>query len=192
MNDLTEIKKDATATFGFWVYLMSDLLLFAGLFSIYAVLAPNTFSGVGAKDIFSAPFALLETVILLTSSFTTGITLLAARAGKRGWVVLLLLVTVGLGASFVTLEFHEFWSLIAAGHGPQQSAFLSSYFTLVGTHGLHILIGLTWAIALIFVIARYGLTQPNMRKLALFSMFWHFLDIIWIFIFTIVYLLGLL
>jgi cytochrome o ubiquinol oxidase subunit 3 len=183
--------KDSTTVFGFWAYLMTDFVLFASLFAVYAVLHANTFGAVSGRDIFSAPFVLTETIILLTSSFTIGLSLLAARAGKKGWVMLLVLLTAALGTAFVSMEFSEFSSLILAGHGPQQSAFLSAYFTLVGTHGLHVTIGLLWMVLLLFAIARRGLTRGNMRKLLLLSLFWHFLDIIWIFIFTLVYLLGL-
>ncbi|MDB5237481.1 MAG: cytochrome o ubiquinol oxidase subunit [Parcubacteria group bacterium] len=186
------LKKDSTTVFGFWVYLMTDFVLFASLFAVYAVLHANTFGGAGGKDIFDARFVLIETLILLTSSFTIGLSLLAARTGKKWPVLVLILLTAALGAAFVSMELSEFSSLIAAGHGPQQSGFLSAYFTLVGTHGLHVTIGLLWALALIVAILRRGLTQPNMRKLMLFSLFWHFLDIIWIFIFTFVYLLGII
>lgn len=189
---MNEMKKDTTTLFGFWVYLMTDLVLFASLFAVYATLHANTFGGVGGKDIFSAPFVLIETVILLASSFAAGLALLAAKAGKKWLVLFLLLCTAVLGATFVTMELTEFAGLIAAGHGPQQSGFLSAYFTLVGTHGLHVTVGLLWLIALMIAIARAGLTQPNMRKLLLFSLFWHFLDIVWIFIFTLVYLFGIL
>ena len=193
MNEMNQsLKKDSMTVFGFWVYLMTDFVLFASLFAVYGVLHANTFGNAGAKDIFDAQFVLAETLILLASSFVIGLGLLAARAGKKWLVILLVLATAALGTAFLSMEFHEFAALIAAGHGPQQSGFLSAYFTLVGTHGTHILAGLLWAVALMAAIARRGLTQPNMRKLMLFSLFWHFLDIIWIFIFTFVYLLGIL
>ena len=181
---------DSTTVFGFWMYLMTDFVLFASLFAVYAVLRANTFGGVSGAQIFSLPFVLKETLLLLTSSFTCGLSLLAARSGSNRQVVFWLSVTAILGACFVALEFSEFINLFAAGNGPQGSAFLSSYFTLVGTHGLHVTLGLIWMLVLIGAIARRGLTRSNMRKLMLLSMFWHFLDIIWIFIFTIVYLMG--
>lgn len=181
-------KNDATVVFGFWMYLMTDFVLFASLFATYAVLRTGAMPG---SLVFSAPFVLLETVILLTSSFTSGLTLLAARSGSRAWVVAGLVTTFSLGARFLTMEMSEFSKLITEGSGPQTNGFLSSYFTLVGTHGLHIAVGLVWATALAIAIARAGLTRLNMRKLMLWSMFWHFLDIVWIFIFTIVYLLAL-
>ncbi len=179
---------DGTVVFGFWMYLMTDFVLFAGLFATYAVLRASTLHGSLA---FSAPLVLLETVILLTSSFTSGLTLLAARSGSRLWTVVGLLVTFLLGTIFLVIELSEFSTLIGKGSGPQVSGFLSSYFTLVGTHGLHIFVGLIWAIALAIAITCVGLTRSTMRKLLLWSMFWHFLDIVWIFIFTIVYLLAL-
>jgi cytochrome o ubiquinol oxidase subunit 3 len=186
-----ERANDSTVAFGFWVYLMTDFVLFAGLFAVYAVLRANTFGNVSGHDIFSGPFVLLETVILLSSSFTIGLSLLAARKNEKWQTLSLLFITACLGVSFVVLEVTEFARLIATGHGPQQSGFLSAYFTLVGTHGLHVSLGLLWLIVLIVALARKGLTRGNMRKLLLFSLFWHFLDIIWIFIFTLVYLFGL-
>ncbi len=183
--------EDSTTLFGFWMYLMTDFVLFASLFAIFAVLRGNTFGGPTMSGIFDGPYLLTETVLLLASSFTCGLTLLAARAGNRRDVLVGLFVTALLGAFFVMMEFSEFSWLIATGSGPQRSGFLSAYFTLVGTHGLHVVAGLLWIIALMFAIVRRGLTRANMRKLALLSLFWHFLDIVWIFIFTIVYLLGI-
>ena len=192
MNDAQmSIKKDITKLFGFWMYLMTDFVLFASLFAVYAVLRTNTFGGPSGHDIFSGPFVLLETFLLLTSSFTAGLSLLSAHSGKKNAVLAWLIISALLGAAFVSLEFSEFAKLIAEGNGPQLSAFFSSYFVLVGTHGLHIIVGLLWVIALMFAIVRKGLTRPNMRKLMLWSMFWHFLDLVWIFIFTMVYLISL-
>lgn len=182
--------EDSTVLFGFWMYLMSDFLLFAGLFATYAVLRNNTFGGPSGSQIFDLHYVLIETVILLTSSFTCGLAMLAARKGHAKRVRLWLVSTAILGISFLTLEFSEFSRLIAAGNGPQRSGFLSSYFTLVGVHGLHVLVGIIWMLALMISIAVRGLTRANMRKLATWSLFWHFLEIIWIFIFVIVYLMG--
>lgn len=186
------MKKDSKTLFGFWMYLMSDFVLFATLFAVYAVLRSGVAGGPTGAQLFSGPYVLTETLVLLTSSFICGLALLAARDGKKARTIVLLVVTALLGGLFVTMEFSEFGRLIAAGHGPQQSAFLSSYFTLVGTHGLHIIVGLIWVLSLIAAIERRGFTQPNMRKLLLWSMFWHFLDLIWIFIFTVVYLMSIL
>ena len=194
--------KNSTTTFGFWAYLMTDLVLFASLFATYAVLHANTFGGPSGKDIFSANFVLLETLILLTSSFTMGLSMLAVhnyRAEQvsdqkkaKARVLRGMFVTALLGIAFVSLEFSEFARLVVSGSGPQTSAFLSSYFTLVGTHGLHIVVGLIWMIVLMAAIMKRGLTESNSRKLLLLSTFWHFLDLVWIFIFTIVYLLGII
>lgn len=183
-------KKDATTIFGFWVYLMTDFVLFASLFSVYAVLRANTFGSVSGSDIFNLPFILVETFLLLTSSFTMGLSLVAARYGKKFYLLGGLLVTALLGIAFLVMELSEFRQLVVEGHDWTQSGFLSSYFVLVGTHGAHVLVGLMWMVSLAIVIARRGLTRPNLRKLVLMSLFWHFLDLVWIFIFTTVYLLG--
>jgi cytochrome o ubiquinol oxidase subunit 3 len=177
-------------TFGFWVYLMSDCVLFASLFATYAVLHTATFGGPGASELFSLPFVLIETMLLLTSSFTCGLALLAAHARKKNLVLVALAATLLLGAGFLALEFSEFSNLIAEGNGPRADAFLSSFFTLVGTHGLHVAIGSLWMLAVMAHIAKNGLVAGSSRKLACLALFWHFLDVIWIFIFTFVYLFG--
>jgi cytochrome o ubiquinol oxidase subunit 3 len=187
-----DIAQDSTKFFGFWVYLMTDFVLFASLFATYAVLHNNTFGGPAGSVIFNGPFVLIETIILLTSSFTAGLSMLAARDGKKGMVLFWLVVSALLGVAFVSMEFSEFAKLAATGDSWTRSGFLSSYFTLVGTHGLHIIVGLLWVVALMISIAKRGLTRSNMRKLLLWSTFWHFLDIVWIFIFTIVYMSGIL
>jgi cytochrome o ubiquinol oxidase subunit III len=174
--------------FGFWVYLMTDLLMFAVLFAVYAVLNDATVGGPSDKDIFSLPLALAETLILLTSSFTCGVGMIAARAGNKKQVMTWFGITYLLGLAFLCLELKEFAEFIHEGHTIASNAFFSAFFTLVGTHGLHIISGLLWmAITLIFILKR-GLTAPMVRKLTLLSLFWHFLDIVWIFIFTIVYM----
>jgi cytochrome o ubiquinol oxidase subunit 3 len=184
-------EEDSIKVFGFWVYLMTDLILFASLFAVYAVLRANTVGGPSGYDLFNGPFVLAETIILLTSSLTCGFTILAARAGNVRRVVMALIATFALGTAFFTLELSEFSKLVADGNSWQRSGFLSSYFTLVGTHGLHIFVGLLWALALVVALLRNGLTRSTLRKLALWSMFWHFLEIVWIFIFTFVYLFSL-
>lgn len=176
--------------FGFWVYLMTDLLMFSILFAVYAVLHGNTAGGPGGRELFSLPLALAETLILLTSSFTCGIGMMAARRGHKGQVLAWFGITFVLGLAFLGLELREFAEFIHEGHTMRSSAFLSSFFTLVGTHGLHITSGLLWmGITLAFTMVR-GLTPGMVRKLTLLSLFWHFLDIVWIFIFTIVYLMA--
>lgn len=183
---------DTTLLLGFWIYLMTDFVLFASLFAVYAVLHGNTAGGPGSHEIFSAPFVLIETLILLASSFSCGLALIAAREGNAKGTMVLLGFTAALGALFVGLEVNEFVHLALAGEGWWQSGFLSAYFTLVGTHGLHVSIGLLWLFALIVSIGRAGLSRSNLRKIAMLTFFWHFLDIVWIFIFTIVYMMGLL
>ncbi len=174
--------------FGFWVYLMTDLLMFSVLFATYAVLHGNTVGGETGRELFSLPLALSETLILLTSSFTCGIAMIMARSGKKAQTLVWLGVTFALGLAFLSLELFEFAEFIHEGHTMQTDAFLSSFFVLVGTHGLHITSGLIWmAITMIFTVKR-GLNPQMLRKLSMLSLFWHFLDIVWIFIFTIVYL----
>lgn len=176
------------ALFGFWVYLMTDLLMFAILFAVYAVLHNNTVGGETGKELFSLPLALTETIILLTSSFTCGVAMIAVRKGNKAQTIGWFMVTFLLGLAFLTLELREFLALIHEGHTLRSNAFMSSFFVLVGTHGLHIISGLLWmAVTLGYTIKR-GLTVSMTRKLSMLSLFWHFLDIVWIFIFTIVYL----
>lgn len=176
------------AMFGFWVYLMTDLLMFAILFAVYAVLHGNTLGGPTGRDLFSLPLVLAETIILLTSSFTVGIGMIAARSGNRKRVLTWFGITFVLGLMFLGLEFKEFAEFIHEGHTISTNAFFSSFFALVGTHGLHIISGLLWmGVTLIYILKR-GLNTHLVRKLALLSLFWHFLDIVWIFIFTFVYL----
>ena len=177
-------------TIGFWLYLMTDCLLFASLFATFAVLRTATADGPSGQDIFELPLALTETIILLTSSFVCGLALIALKNKKINYLFMALAATFVLDVAFLTIEVSEFANLVDEGHSWQQSAFLSSFFTLVATHGLHILIGLIWLIVLVVVIARRGLTSKVTRQLTIFGLFWHFLDLVWIFIFTVVYLIG--
>lgn len=187
---VAEREQTETKYLGFWIYLMTDVILFASLFATYVVLRENTYGGPGGGELFDLPFVLAETLILLTSSFVCGLAILAARAGKKVQVIGWLTATFILGASFLALELSEFTKLVSEGHGWQESAFLSAFFTLVGTHGVHITIGLLWLIVVAWQIIKSGFTAGTTRRLVLFSLFWHFLDIIWIFIFTVVYLMG--
>ena len=183
-----EAAANERSIFGFWVYLMTDLLMFAVLFAVYAVLHDSTAAGPNGRELFSLPLALTETLLLLTSSFTCGLGMIAARQAQKKQVMVWFSITFLLGLAFLGLELTEFAQLIHEGHTLSTSAFLSSFFILVGTHGLHIILGLLWmAVVLVFVKKR-GLTPHMMRKLSLLSLYWHFLDIVWIFIFTIVYL----
>jgi cytochrome o ubiquinol oxidase subunit 3 len=187
-----QVDADSRSLFGFWVYLMTDCVLFASLFATFAVLHNNTFGGPSGAQLFSLPFVLAETLILLTSSFTCGLAMLAAQKNRKQRVLFWFGVTFLLGLAFLTMELTEFHHLAAEGNSWRRSGFLSAFFTLVGTHGLHITAGLTWMAVMMVHVIRKGLTAANVRKLTMLSMFWHFLDIIWIFIFTIVYLMGAL
>jgi cytochrome o ubiquinol oxidase subunit III len=185
-----EAANDRT-TFGFWVYLMTDLLMFSILFAAYAVLHGNTQGGDSGRELFSQPVALTETLLLLTSSFTCGIGMYRARQGNKNQVLIWFGLTFLLGLAFLGLEISEFSKFFHEGHTPSSNGFLSSFFILVGTHGLHITSGLLWMGTTLGVVSARGLTDGLVRKLSLLSLFWHFLDIVWIFIFTIVYLQAL-
>lgn len=181
---------DEKTLFGFWAYIMTDCVLFASLFATYAVMHTHTFGGPGGNRLFELHGVLAETLILLTSSFTCGLAMLAVHL-KRKWQTLFwLLLTFVLGIAFLALELTEFRHLVHEGNSWTRSGFLSSFFTLVGTHGLHITVGLCWLLTMMFKIARSGFSRATVRRLTMFSLFWHFLDVVWIFIFTVVYLLG--
>jgi cytochrome o ubiquinol oxidase subunit 3 len=181
---------ESKTVFGFWIYLMTDCVLFATLFATFAVLRNNTYGGPSGQDIFSLPFVLTETFILLTSSFTAGLGLLAAYRGDKKQVVTFFAITFLLGLSFLGLELKEFSHLVNEGNSWRRSGFLSAFFTLVGTHGLHITSGLIWMAVLIPKVYKKGISNTSLKRLTMLSLFWHFLDVIWIFIFTIVYLIG--
>jgi len=169
---------------------MSDLLIFAVLFATFAVLSNATAGGPTGKELFELPFVLVETMLLLISSFTFGMAMLNMHAGNKGRVIGWLMVTFLFGAGFIGMEIYEFHHLIHIGAGPDRSAFLSAFFTLVGTHGLHVTFGLIWIIIMIDMVRRHGLDSINKRRLACLSLFWHFLDIVWICVFTFIYLMG--
>lgn len=188
----TEVDTLDKTTFGFWTYLMTDCVLFASLFVVYVVLEPNTNGGPGGRELFNLPFVLAETLILLTSSFVSGLAILAARTRQKQTALIWLGLTFMLGIAFLTFEITEFRHLAIEGNSWHRSGFLSAFFTLVGTHGLHITAGLIWLAVLAQKIFKAGFTRTNMRRLTLFTMFWHFLDIVWIFIFSIVYMIGAL
>jgi cytochrome o ubiquinol oxidase subunit 3 len=175
---------------GFWIYLMTDCVLFASLFATYAVLHTGTAGGPTSQQLFDLPFVLAETLILLTSSFTIGLAVLAAGRGKRIETFVWLIPTFALGVAFLVLELTEFHHFVEMGDSWQRSGFLSAFFTLVGTHGLHITVGLIWMAIMAVRLWRFKLKQTDVQRLVLLGLFWHFLDIIWIFIFTVVYLMG--
>jgi len=178
--------------FGFWLYLMSDAIIFSLLFATYAVMVQNTDGGPTGKTLFSLPNAFAETMLLLLSSITFGFATLAMRSGDATGVRRWLQVTVVLGLGFVGLEMREFYGLVHRGAGPDRSGFLSAFFTLVGTHGAHVSVGLIWILVMTGQIMVKGLTAPVVSRLGRLGMFWHFLDIIWIGIFSVVYLPGVL
>ncbi|MDM9559136.1 MULTISPECIES: cytochrome o ubiquinol oxidase subunit III [Bordetella] len=178
--------------FGFWIYLMSDLLIFSVLFATFAVLSQATAGGPSGRELFDLSFVLVETMLLLISSFTFGMAMLNMHAGRKNRVIAWLWITFLFGAGFIAMEVYEFHHLISIGAGPQRSAYLSAFFTLIGTHGLHVTFGLVWIVVMIDMLRRHGLDAINTRRLSCLSLFWHFLDIVWICVFTFVYLMGAL
>ena len=187
-NPVELAAKSSRAQFAFWLYLMTDCVLFAALFATFAVLRGSTDGGPDGAELFSLPYVLIETMILLTSSFTCGLALIGMQRRSKLMLLGFLSLTFVLGAVFVGLELAEFNGLVAEDAGWQRSGFLSAYFTLVATHGLHITVGLLWLVVMIVRITQTGLNATTTRRMQLFSMFWHFLDVVWIFIFSMVYL----
>lgn len=185
-----EDKATNKVVFGFWLYVMSDCILFAIMFSAYSVLHNNTFSGVGIQQVASLPYVLVESLFLLTSAFTYGMCYLGMNRNCKKALMSWLVITFVLGLVFLGLEINEFAVLIHSGNSWQRSAFLSSFFLLVGGHGLHIFIGLIWMIILMIQVSSQGLTPMMKTRFTCLGIFWHFLDIVWIFIFTLVYLMG--
>jgi cytochrome o ubiquinol oxidase subunit III len=177
---------------GFWIYLMSDCLIFAVLFATYGVLGASLAGGPGPRDLFELPLVALNTTLLLVSSITYGFAMLAMERYDKETTLAWMAVTALFGIAFVGLELYEFAHLLHEGAGPQRSAFLSSFFTLVGTHGLHVTAGIVWMFVLMAQVAKRGLIPENKRRLMCLSMFWHFLDVVWIGVFSFVYLMGVL
>ncbi|MGH6646123.1 cytochrome o ubiquinol oxidase subunit III [Aquabacterium sp.] len=177
---------------GFWLYLMSDCLIFACLFAVYGVLGRSYAAGPSGADLFDLPLVALNTSMLLLSSITYGFAMLEMNKKHVRATLVWLGITGLFGAAFLGLELYEFAHLIHEGAGPQRSAFLSAFFTLVGTHGLHVTFGIIWLIVLMVQVGKLGLTHENKRRLMCLSMFWHFLDVVWIGVFTFVYLMGVL
>ena len=177
---------------GFWLYLMSDCLIFAALFATYGVLGRNYAGGPSGKDLFDLSLVAINTAFLLLSSITFGFAMLQKQKKNVNGTLLWLAITGLLGAAFLAVELYEFHHLIHEGATPQSSAFLSSFFTLVGTHGIHVTFGLIWLITLMIQIKKHGLINENVRRINCLSMFWHFLDVVWIGVFTFVYLMGVL
>jgi len=183
---------ESIKTFGFWLFLITDCILFGTLFATYIVLRGNTDAGPTAGELFTMPLIIAETFILLTSSFTSGLAVLAMNRGDKKGLIAWLAVTALLGAAFISLEITEFVHLVGEGATLSMSAFLSAFYTLVGTHGAHVSLGLVWMIALMIQLKRYGITPVTKRKVNVISLYWHFLDVVWIFVFTVVYLMGVM
>jgi cytochrome o ubiquinol oxidase subunit 3 len=177
---------------GFWIYLMSDCLIFAMLLRQFGVLRRQLCRRPGPRELFELPLVAVNTSMLLFSSITYGFAMLAMQRGSVSQTQMWLLITAVFGAAFLSIELYEFANLIHEGATPQRSAFLSSFFTLVGTHGLHVTFGLIWLFTLVVQVSRKGLIQANKRRLMCLSLFWHFLDVVWIGVFTFVYLMGML
>lgn len=176
--------------FGFWVFLMSDLLLFGALFATYMVLSNSTFGGPSAKDLFRPSFTLIQTLVLLVSSLTAGLAGAAAHRKHKRETTALFGLTFLLGIVFMWMMLSEFSTLVRAGNGWDKSAFLSAYFTIVGTHGAHVLFALLWIPVLLIPVWREGVSHVSIRRLTCLRMFWQFLNIVWVFIFSFVYLMG--
>ena len=184
------VPKRIVVGYGFWIFLLSDIVMFAALFAAYAVLVGATAGGASGAELFSQRNVAIETACLLASSYTCGLMSLAVGSRRRAGIYLGAVITFALGAAFLGLELREFADMIARGATPQSSAFLSAFFTLVGCHGLHVTVGLAWLIVMMVQVAVKGLRPAVERRLLCFSLFWHALDIIWVSLFTVVYLMG--
>jgi cytochrome o ubiquinol oxidase subunit 3 len=177
---------------GFWIFLITDCIIFGTLFATYMVLNGNTAGGPTPSELFEMPGVIAETFILLTSSFTSGLAVLSMNQGNRKGLIGWLAVTALLGVSFLSLELTEFVKLVHEGAAISTSAYWSAFYTLVGTHGLHVSVGLVWMIAIMIQLGRHGINSVTRRKVNVISLYWHFLDVVWIFVFTIVYMMGVM
>lgn len=180
----------SNATFGFWLYIMTDCVLFASVFATFAVLSHNYAGGPTGKELFDLPYVFGETMCLLFSSVTYGFAMLAMQDNAPRRVMAWLMLTFLLGLGFIGMELSEFAHMVMDGNGPERSGFLSGFFTLVGTHGTHVSFGLVWIAVMATQVMSKGLTVPVRSRLVRLSLFWHFLDIVWIGVFTVVYLMG--
>ena len=184
--------KSIVVPYGFWLFVLSDMIIFSALFATYGTLVHATDGGPTTNELFDRNLVAVETVALLLSSFVCGLAMITAKRANMVWTQLWLILTGLLGLVFLGIELYEFGKMIGEGAGPQRSAFLSSFFTLVGCHGLHVTAGLLWLGTMMAQIWAKGFQQHIMRRLLCFSVFWHALDIVWVAIFTIVYLIGTL
>jgi cytochrome o ubiquinol oxidase subunit 3 len=184
------VSKRIVVGYGFWIFLLSDIVMFSALFATYAVLVGATAGGPSGRELFDLRTTGIETACLLLSSFACGVASIGARAHRGSWFYGAMTATFLLGAAFVALEVREFAGLVAQGAGPTRSAFLSAFFTLVGCHGLHVSIGLLWLLTMMAQVFAKGFRADILRRMLCFSLFWHALDIIWVALFTVVYLMG--
>ncbi len=176
--------------YGFWIFLVSDIIMFSAFFAAYAVLSGATAGGPAGKDLFDLNTTAIETGCLLLSSFTCGLASIAAHIKRPGWFQAAMAATFVLGATFIGLEVHELAGLVAQGDGPDRSAFLSAFFALVGCHGVHVTLGLLWLLTMMAQVVAKGFRDDILRRILCFTLFWHALDIIWVALFTNVYLIG--
>jgi cytochrome o ubiquinol oxidase subunit 3 len=184
------LSKRIIVGYGFWIFLLSDIIMFSAFFATYAVLSDATAGGPSGHELFDLSNTAIETACLLLSSFTCGVASIGARLHRGVWFYGAMAVTFVLGATFIGLEAHEFAGLVARGAGPTRSAFLSAFFTLVGCHGLHVSAGLLWLLTMMAQVFAKGYRPDILRRMLCFSLFWHTLDIIWVALFTVVYLMG--
>jgi cytochrome o ubiquinol oxidase subunit III len=189
-SDAGPAPKRIVVAYGFWIFLLSDIVMFAAIFASYAVLVDQTAGGPGGKELFDLRKVAIETACLLLSSFTCGLAGIAVSVRNRLWFYMSMAVTCLLGLAFLALEFSEFASMIANGAGPTRSAFLSAFFTLVGCHGLHVSVGILWLLTMMAQVFAKGFRADIERRILCFTLFWHALDIIWVGVFTMVYLMG--
>ena len=182
--------KRIVVAYGFWIFILSDIVMFAGLFAAYAVLARNTAGGPTGSELFNLQNVFIETMCLLVSSYTCGLGALSAERRQAGRFIVFAVLTFVLGAAFVSIEVTEFARMVERGAGPSRSAFLSGFFTLVGTHGVHVTAGLIWLVYLAAEVIVKGLRASVLRRLLCWSLFWHALDIVWVGVLTLVYLMG--
>jgi cytochrome o ubiquinol oxidase subunit III len=176
--------------YGFWIFILSDMVMFSGLFAAYAVLSGNTAGGPTGRELFNLTNVFIETMCLLVSSYTAGLGALAAERRQRDRFLFFAALTFALGAAFLFIEVTEFAGMIAHGAGPSRSAFLSSFFSLVGMHGAHVTAGLLWLVYMVAQVLVKGLRQPVLQRVLCWSLFWHALDIVWVGVLTLVYLMG--
>jgi cytochrome o ubiquinol oxidase subunit 3 len=176
--------------YGFWIFILSDMIMFSALFATYAVLLGQTAGGPSGRDLFDLRNVAIQTGFLLASSFTCGMASIAADVRNKPWFQAAMAVTCVFGLAFLTMEVREFSSLVARGAGPTRSAFLSAFFTLVGCHGMHVAAGILWLLTMMAQVYSKGFRADILRRVLCFALFWHALDIIWIAVFTVVYLIG--